>query len=37
MTRRVPDTGKIAKLVGYKPTVSLEQILERVIAYLSNS
>ena len=37
MPRRVPDTGKIAKLVGYKPTVSLEQILERVIAYLSNS
>ena len=37
MSRRVPDTSKIAKLIGYEPTVSLEQILERVIAYLSNS
>ena len=37
MPRRVPDTSKIAKLIGYEPTVSLEQILERVIAYLSDS
>lgn len=37
MPRRVPDTSKIAKLVGYEPTVSLEQILERVIAYHSDS
>ena len=37
MPRRVPDTGKISGLVGYKPTVSLEQILERVIGYLSTS
>lgn len=37
MPRRVPDTSKIAKLVGYQPTVSLEQILERVIAYHSDS
>jgi UDP-glucose 4-epimerase len=32
MPRRVPDIGKIAKLVGYKPTLALDAILERVIA-----
>ena len=37
MQRRVPDTGKIEKLVGYRPTVSLDRILERVIAHLSAS
>ena len=37
MPRRVPETSKIEKLVGYEPTVSLEQILERVIAYHSDS
>jgi UDP-glucose 4-epimerase len=37
MLRRIPDTSKIEKLVGYKPTVSLEKILERVIEHLSTS
>jgi UDP-glucose 4-epimerase len=37
MQRRIPDTGKIEKLVGYRPTVSLDRILERVIAHLSAS
>ncbi len=37
MQRRIPDTSKIEKLVGYKPTVSLEKILERVIEHLSTS
>jgi len=37
MQRRIPDTGKIEKLVGYRPTVSLEKILERVIEHLSTS
>jgi UDP-glucose 4-epimerase len=32
MPRRVPDLTKINQLVGYKPTVSLEQILRSVIA-----
>jgi UDP-glucose 4-epimerase len=37
MQRRIPDTTKIAKLIGYQPTVSLERILERVIEHLSTS
>ncbi len=35
MSRRVPDISKIRRLVGYEPTVQLEQILERVIEYWS--
>lgn len=37
MLRRIPDTSKIEKLIGYRPTVSLEKILERVIEHLSTS
>ena len=37
MQRRVPDTSKIEKLIGYRPEVSLERILERVIEHLSTS
>jgi len=37
MPRRIPDTGKIEKLLGFRPTVSLERILERVIEHLSTS
>jgi UDP-glucose 4-epimerase len=32
MPRRVPDIGKIAKMVGFKPTLGLDEILVRVIA-----
>ena len=31
MPRRVPDIGKIQKLVGYAPTLDLDEILARVI------
>ncbi len=31
MVRRVPDLSKISKLIGYKPTVNLQGILEKVI------
>jgi UDP-glucose 4-epimerase len=31
MPRRVPDIGKIGALIGYKPTVELDEILHRVI------
>jgi UDP-glucose 4-epimerase len=31
MPRRVPDITKIGKLIGYAPTVELEEILHRVI------
>ena len=33
MPRRVPAIGKIQALVGYAPTVQLDEILERVIAH----
>lgn len=33
MSRRVPDISKIQQLVGYRPKVHLEEILERVIEY----
>jgi UDP-glucose 4-epimerase len=33
MPRRVPDTTKVRELVGFKPTVNLEEIVRRVIAY----
>jgi UDP-glucose 4-epimerase len=33
MPRRVPALGKIHKLVGYEPTVQLDEILTRVIAH----
>jgi UDP-glucose 4-epimerase len=34
MPRRVPDISKIRALVGYEPTVHLDEILTRVIASL---
>jgi nucleoside-diphosphate-sugar epimerase len=33
MSRRVPDISKIQQLIGYRPTVHLDDILERVIGY----
>lgn len=33
MERRVPDIGKVSRLVGFQPTVKLDGILERVIAH----
>ena len=33
MPRRVPDIGKISSLVGYAPTVQLDEILTRVIEF----
>jgi UDP-glucose 4-epimerase len=34
MPRRVPDLSKIHATVGYRPTMSLEQILDQVIAHM---
>ncbi|HKW02482.1 MAG TPA: NAD-dependent epimerase/dehydratase family protein [Vicinamibacterales bacterium] len=34
MPRRVPDLTKISRLVGYRPTVDLDGILERVVAHM---
>jgi UDP-glucose 4-epimerase len=33
MRRRVPGLEKAQKMIGFKPTVGIDQILERVIAY----
>ena len=33
MPRRVPDISKIGRLIGYRPTQSLDQILAGVIDY----
>jgi UDP-glucose 4-epimerase len=33
MPRRVPDISKIKSLVGYTPTVELDEILTRVIEH----
>jgi UDP-glucose 4-epimerase len=33
MPRRVPDLTKIRELVGYQPTVQLDEIIRRVIEY----
>jgi UDP-glucose 4-epimerase len=33
MPRRVPDITKIARFVGYKPTVHLDEIISRVVDY----
>ncbi len=32
MKRRVPSTDKVGKLIGWKPTVGIDEILDRVIA-----
>lgn len=37
MPRRVPDTGKIEKLIGFKPAITLEQTLQRVIDFFSQA
>ncbi len=37
MPRRVPDLAKIGALIGYRPSRSLDQIIERVIAYFRDS
>jgi UDP-glucose 4-epimerase len=36
MPRRVPDLGKIRRLVGYEPQVHLDEILDRVIEYFTS-
>ena len=33
MQRRVPDTSKVNKLVGFKPTIDLEGIIKSVVEY----
>ena len=37
MPRRVPDITKIGKLIGFRPTKSLDQILQGVIDYFRDS
>ncbi len=33
MPRRVPDISRIRSLIGYEPTVELDEILSRVIEH----
>jgi UDP-glucose 4-epimerase len=35
MPRRVPDTSKVSALTGFKPTVTLDEILQSVVEYYS--
>jgi UDP-glucose 4-epimerase len=37
MPRRVPDLSKIGGLIGYRPTKSLDQILQSVVAFFRDS
>ena len=37
MARRVPDLGKIKKLIGYRPTLTLDQILADVLNHQQNT
>ena len=37
MPRRVPDISKVGALIGYRPTQSLDDILQSVIAYFRDS
>ncbi|MFA5357117.1 MAG: GDP-mannose 4,6-dehydratase [Candidatus Omnitrophota bacterium] len=34
MQRRVPDTSKINKLIGFKPTYTLQEIIKDIVNYL---
>jgi UDP-glucose 4-epimerase len=33
MPRRLPDISKIQRLIGYRPTLDLPEMLERIIAH----
>jgi UDP-glucose 4-epimerase len=33
MPRRLPDLSKIQRLIGYRPSLSLPEMLDRIIAY----
>jgi UDP-glucose 4-epimerase len=37
MARRIPDLTKIQSLIGYKPTVGLDEIITRISEYLRES
>jgi nucleoside-diphosphate-sugar epimerase len=36
MSRRVPDLSRLRALTGYEPTVSLDEIIDRVVAYFTS-
>ncbi|MSO29391.1 MAG: NAD-dependent epimerase/dehydratase family protein [Acidobacteria bacterium] len=37
MPRRVPDIGKLSKLIGYEPKVGLDEIIRRVVQHFRES
>ena len=36
MQRRVPDLSKLRALTGYEPQVTLDEVLDRVVAYFTS-
>ena len=34
LRRRVPDVGKAERLIGFRPRITLDETLERVIRFL---
>jgi UDP-glucose 4-epimerase len=36
MSRRIPDLSRLRALTGYEPTVSLDEIIDRVVAYFTS-
>ncbi len=37
MPRRVPDISKLRELTGWRPTLTLRDILERVVAHMRDT
>ena len=36
MSRRKPDISKIKSLIGFKPTMGIEEIIEEIVAYMKS-
>ena len=36
MSRRKPDISKINKMIGFKPTIGIEEIVEQVVTYMKS-
>jgi len=36
MSRRKPDISKINKMIGFKPSISIEEIVEQVVTYMKS-
>jgi nucleoside-diphosphate-sugar epimerase len=36
MSRRKPDISKINKMIGFKPSIGIEEIVEQVVTYMKS-